>query len=317
MVPRSSATGADWGLLTALVALWGSAFMLTSLTIASIPPLTTAATRLACGLGVLLLALKISGQSAPPLLVASGTGRALNPAWKYLGAIGFFGNALPFGLIAWGQTHVASNVAGIFMAFAPLTTLILAHFLIRSEPITTERAVGFGLGFVGIAVLMGPEAVASLTAGDGGWGYRLALLCSAVSYGFSNVIARLMPPLPSLSAAMGLTLVATILMAPLALAFERPWTLAPTLQSLGAIAALGLLSTGLANVAFFALIARTGATFLALTNYLIPPWAVLMGVVVLQEPLGKDAVLALGLILAGVAIAQIPRQRHAENTPLR
>ncbi len=301
----------DWGLLAILVVFWGSTFLMIAIAVETIPPLTLSAARLVLASLVLLITLKISGETLPPLYLREAQFKRVNPVWFSLLGIGLIGNALPFLLLAWGQTQIPSSIASIYLGFSPLTTLILAHFLIRGEPITRTSALGFALGFAGICALMGPSAWSQFSLHAGTLVYQIAIIIGAVFMGLSNVIAKRMDRVEPLGAATGLTLLASIIITPLALVIDRPWDLTPSPQSLVMVVLLGLLPTGLANVIFFVLIRRTGAVFLALVNYLTIPWAVLMGMVFLSERPGWNALFALILILSGVAISQSRARRAA------
>src|SRR5262245_44021681 len=133
----------DWGLLAALVALWGSNFMFIKLGVSAVPPATLVATRLVIGAVILVTVVRALGYAFPPV------GRA----WTPYVVLGIVGNCLPFWFITWGQKSIDSALAGILMAIMPLTTLLLAHFFVAGERMTASRLAGFLLGFVGIVVL--------------------------------------------------------------------------------------------------------------------------------------------------------------------
>jgi drug/metabolite transporter (DMT)-like permease len=281
---------AEWALLIGLVALWGSSFLLVRVALDAFTPVAVTAGRLLIGAGVLLLVLLLTQRRVP----ASGR------AWAFFLTMAVLGNALPFFLIAWGQVAIPSGLTGILMAVMPLVVLLLAHFFVA----------GFLLGFVGVIVLTGPDALAALVGVDAALLSQLAVLTAAVCYGVAVIVARRGPPLnPVVTGAAVLSiasvLVGTVLVAGGALGgaeavVHHPPSLWPGL----ALAALGALSTGLATVVYFVLVARAGPTFLSLINYLIPVWAVVLGAVVLDERLPPRAFAALGLILAGVVIAR-------------
>ncbi|MBI2223389.1 MAG: DMT family transporter [Betaproteobacteria bacterium] len=142
----------DWALLAALVAMWGSAFLFIKLGVATVPPATLAASRLALGAATLYAVMRWRGLALPPA----------GSRWLSFGALAIVGNCIPFYLISWGQQVIDSALAGILMAIMPLATLLLAHFFVAGERMTANRALGFSLGFVGIVVLMGPAALAGL-----------------------------------------------------------------------------------------------------------------------------------------------------------
>lgn len=298
---------AEWGLLVLLVALWGSSFMLVRVALDAFTPIAVTAGRLLIGAGVLLLVLLLTRRRVP------GGGRT----WAFFLAMAVIGNALPFFLIAWGQASIPSGLTGILMAVMPLVVLVLAHFFVAGERLTPRRFAGFVLGFLGVVVLTGPEALAALVGADAALLSQLAVLGAAVCYGVAAIVARRGPPLnPVVTAGAvlsiagvvtGVGLVAGGLAGGAAAAVHHPVTPWPGL----ALAALGALSTGLATVVYFTLVSRAGPTFLSLINYLIPVWAVVLGALVLGERLPPRAFAALGLILAGVVIARWQFRRRS------
>jgi drug/metabolite transporter (DMT)-like permease len=291
---------AEWGLLFALVVLWGSSFLLVRVSLDAFTPVAVTAGRLLIGAGVLLLLLVLTRRRPP------GTLRA----WSFFAAMAIVGNALPFFLIAWGQREIPSGLTGILMAVMPLVVLVLAHFLVAGERLTRRRLAGFTLGFVGVLVLTGPEARAALVGREASFIAQLAVLSAAICYGIAAIIARRGPVLhPVVTAGAVLSIAGVVLGGVLVAAGLRDGSAAATHAAVGvapalALLALGALSTGLATVVYFSLVARAGPTFLSLINYLIPVWAVVLGAVALGERLPARAFVALALILAGVVLAR-------------
>lgn len=287
---------ADWGLLLALTLLWGSAFLFTKLAVGTIPSGFVVAGRLAIA-SLLLVPLALA--------VARGFpgGRRL---WLFLILIALFGNALPFSLITWGQEFIDSGLAGILMAIMPLATLSLAHFLVPGERLTPFRIGGFALGFCGVVVLMGPEAIVGLVDGSRHLLPMLAVLGGAVCYAVAAILARLRPPSDALSSAAATTLLATLMIVPFVL---RPGSLGPAATpsalSLVSVAVLGVFATALATILYFRLVKSAGPSFVSQLNYLIPLWAVLIGVIFLGETPEPKDFLALCLILSGVLLTQL------------
>lgn len=284
----------DWIGLLALVVLWGSAFALTELALAGFTPLQIVVVRAWIGAGALLL-----------ILAARGARLSSGPrAWLYILSMSVLGNVLPFYLISWGQQVVSSGLAGIFMAFMPLTVLVLAHLLVPGERMTVLKVAGLVLGLAGIVLLTGPDVLREL-AGEGSTLLaQLAVLGGAVCYGLNLIVARLSPPMDAMVLAAWVLLGAAGL-ATLAWGLGgAPFPRRPGVVPLGALAALGLLSTGLATVVYFAVVRRAGPTFLSLINYLIPVYAVLAGTLALGEELAPRSLAALAVILAGVVLSQ-------------
>jgi drug/metabolite transporter (DMT)-like permease len=297
----------DWTMLIALTLMWGSAFLFTKIAVARLPPELIVTVRLTMAASVLV-----------PLALARGRrpGRGLR-FWLFLVAIALLGNLLPFLLITWGQRAIDSGLTGILMAIMPLATLGLAHFLVPGERLTRWRVGGFLLGFSGVIVLIGPEAVLAVGGERGPLVPMLAVLAGAICYGISSILARLRPPSDALSTAATVTLLAALLSLPLlgtaaaGGALERvslplPWDV------VGALLFLGLLSTATAMIVYFRLLQLTGPTFVSQLNYLIPLWAVVIGVVFLGEQPTLGHLYGLGLILAGIFVARQERRRRPE-----
>jgi len=289
----------DWALLLALVAMWGSSFMFNKLGVASVPPLTLVAARLAIGALTLLIVLYAKGMRLPPA----------GPIWIAYAVLGIVGNALPFFLITWGQQVVDSALAGILMAAMPLATLVLAHFLILGERMTPARVAGFVLGFLGIVLLMEGAALASVGGAALQIISQLYILCGALCYSANSVMARLLIRSDFLSAAAGTLLVSAVLVVPIALVFDAPWRLQPSAVSIGAIVWLGAGPTAVATILYFRLISAAGPTFMSLVNYLSPAVAVFLGVTLLDEHPGVNAYAGLALILSGIALSQLRSRR--------
>src|SRR5262249_7962275 len=152
-------------------------------------------------------------------------------AWFAFTVAGLLGSTLPFCLIVWGQTHIASGLASILNATTPITTAIVAHFLTSDEKLTGNRVLGVLIGFAGAALMIGPDALAGL--GNHVWA-QLAVLGATVSSAVVGVYARIFKRLgiPPLIAATGQVTMAAILLAPAALIIDMPWTLPmPSLKS--------------------------------------------------------------------------------------
>jgi len=299
---------AEWALLCTLVVLWGSSFMLVRVSLEAFTPLAVTAGRLLIGAGVLAL-----------VLAALRRRVSRQPRhWLFFLAMALLGNVAPFFLIAWGQMAIPSGLTGILMAVMPLTVLLMAHFLVAGERLTRRRLAGFALGFLGVVVLTGPDARAVLVGREASFISQLAVLGAALCYGVAAIVARRGPVLHPVVVAAPVLAIAGILAGTLllaagaggesgAVAMHGPVERWPA----AAMLALGALSTGLATVVYFTLIARAGPTFLSLINYLIPVWAVVLGAVALDERLPPRAFVALALILAGVVLARWQFGRRA------
>jgi drug/metabolite transporter (DMT)-like permease len=210
---------------------------------------------------------------------------------------------VPFSLLVWGQTQIPSGLAAILNATTPLFAVLVAHVLTADERMTRGRLAGIVIGFAGVALMLGPEAWRGF--GDDLMA-QLACLAAACSYGFAGVFGRRFRRLgvPPLATATGQVTASTAMLVPLALLVDRPWQLAvPGIEVWGAVAALALLSTALAYILFFRILASAGAVNLSLVTLLVPPGAILLGALFLDERL--EPLHFAGMALIGLGLAAI------------
>ena len=218
--------------------------------------------------------------------------------------IALVGNLLPFSLITWGQRSIDSGLAGILMAVMPLATLALAHLFVPGERLTAYRIGGFLLGFVGVVVLIGPEAVLAIGGDQGPLLPMLAVLCGALCYGVSAILARLRPASDAVSTAAAVTALAALMSLPAGIGAGAIDVTTLSAPVVGAVLFLGVLSTAVSLIVYFRLIQTAGPSFTSQLNYLIPLWAVGIGVLFLGEQPRLSHLAALGLILAGILLSR-------------
>ncbi|MCU0809002.1 MAG: DMT family transporter [Candidatus Contendobacter sp.] len=281
----------DWGLVATLSVIWGGSFFFIGIAVKSLPPLTLVFLRVALAAAALNLVIPALGLHMPR---DRGT-------WSAFFAMGFLNNLLPFSLIVWGQTHIASGLASILNATTPVFTVIVAHFLTRDEKLTSNRLLGVLIGLAGVGVIIGPDALKGL--GVNVWA-QTAVLGAAVCYSFAGIYGRRFRRLgvhPVVTAA-GQVSASAVMLLPLALAVDHPWRLpAPGESAVAAVLGLALLSTALAYIIFFRVLASAGATNIMLVTFLIPVSAILLGSLFLGEQLSWRQFLGMGLIGAGLA----------------
>lgn len=282
-------------MVLALGLIWGGTFPVIELALTEFTPFWLAAGRIVFA-AVLTCA----------VWVAFGGRLFVSPPTKRektnLFLIGAMSTALPFMLISWGQNYVTAGFAGVSMASVALMVLPLAHVLVPGESMTRRKTLGFVIGFIGVAVLIGPDAFGSSGA-SGEVNGRLACLAAAACYAVSSVNMRQLPPMDGLGlSAITLVIGAGIVVGAALVVEGLPvW---PTPRGWFLIALLGLIPTAGANLLRVLVIRSAGPTFMSLTNYQVPLWSVLLGVVFLGEPLHASLFLALVLILIGVALSQ-------------
>jgi len=281
---------ANWLSVFSLGLIWGATFMVVALALRGYGPLTVAAAR--TGLGALTL-VAVAALTRPRL-------PAFTPRLAaHLIVIGLLSTAAPFFLLSWGQKTVESAFAGLSMAAVPLFVIPLAHVFVPGERMRPAKVAGFMLGFAGVVALVGTG-----TPADGGGVLpRIACLTAALCYAVSAITTRRCPPLdPLILAALSLTIGSLVLIPAMIVVEGLPRAEPP--QPMLAIVFLGLVPTALATLLRVTTIRSAGPSFMTLTNYQVPLWSALFGMLVLGETLSPRFFAALVLILSGLVLSQ-------------
>ena len=281
----------DWLRLVILSLLWGGSFFLIEIAVPHLPVLTIVWLRVTMAAGVLALVMAATGVPFPAAR-----------AWPALMVMGALNNALPFTAFVLAQGQITAALASILNATTPLFTLIVAAVLSREERLTPARLAGLVLGLAGVAVMVGGAA------STGGVADALPyLLClgAALSYAFASVWGRRFHRLGlvPMTTAFGMLAASALMLAPLVAIIDAPWGLpAPPALAVAAIAGLALVSTALAYLLYFRLLADAGAVNVALVTFLVPASAIALGIVILGETVLPRHLAGLALILAGLAV---------------
>lgn len=311
--PANRSMGAlDWATLIALSLLWGGSFFFNQVAVAEIPVFTVVVGRVALAAAILHVVVRLAGLAMPGDL----------KIWLAFLGMGLLNNAIPFSLIVWGQTQIGSGLASILNATTPLFAVLVAHRFTADEKITPARLAGVLVGLAGVAVMLGIDALGSLGSTldgtlDGALAAQLACLAAALSYAAAGVFGRRFRALgvPPLVTATGQVTASSALMVPLMLAVDRPWQMAlPGGEALAALVGLAALSTALAYILYFRLLASAGATNLLLVTLLIPVSALSLGVLVLGERLlavhlAGMALIGFGLVLIDGRLVRLAARR--------
>lgn len=281
----------EWALLIGLSLLWGGSFFFTGVAVRELPTFTIVVCRVLLAAVILLLVMRATATPLP----------RDKRVWRAFLCMGFLNNAVPFSLIVWGQMHIASGVASILNATTPLFTVLLAHLLTQDERMTPGRLLGVLLGLGGVAAMIGGDALRSLGVDVTA---QLACLAAAVSYAFAGLYGRRFKArgVSPLATATGQLCASSLLLVPVMLVFDQPWNLPmPGLATIGALIGIASLSTALAYVIYFRILATAGATNLLLVTLLIPVSAILLGVAFLAETLLPQHLMGMGFIGMGLA----------------
>lgn len=286
-------TGAQWAMLVTLSALWGGSFFFVGVAVKELPPFTIVTLRVTLAAACLLAIARFMGLRLPQD----------QRIWVAFFLMGLLNNVVPFSLIVWGQTHIASGVASILNATTPLFTVVAAHYLTKDEKFTASRMIGVLVGFGGVVVMIGGAA---LHAPGIDVIALLAMLSAALSYALAGVFGRRFRQMgvAPLTTAAGQVTASSVILLPVMILVDDPWSLSvPSLQTIGALIGLAVLSTAVAYVLYFRLLAEAGATNLLLVTFLIPFSAIVLGILFLGEVLEPRHI--AGMILIGLGLVAI------------
>ena len=276
-------------MLLLLAAVWGGSFFFGEVALREVPPLTLTLHRVIWAVPILVLIVLFKGISVP---------RSPRIWGAYL-VMGALNNAIPFSLLFWGQTQIESGLVSILNGTTAMFAAVVAGLLLPDEPLTAKKVIGAGLGIAGVAFIMGPSALTNFNLSNLA---QLAILGATLSYAFAGVWGKtaLAGQLPLMNA-LGMLIGSTVLMIPIVLVFDGRPNLALSLGVWGALIGMAVLSTALAYFLYFAILVRAGAANLLLVTLLIPPVAIGLGAVFLDERIGIEA--WIGFVIIGLGFA--------------
>lgn len=274
-------------MLAAVALLWGASFMFIKIAVRELAPATLVLGRI--GIGALTLAVVVAF-----IVGVRATAVAIRENLGWLVLVGLVNIALPFWLLSWGETRIDSGLASIIQGAVPIFNAVIAFGFFRDVRVTGLRLAGVGIGFVGVALLVGAQPHGKVLG-------ALAVVGMALCYAVGQLLAArhlasVQPPV----VAFATTAVAALAMLPLGVA-EAPQHL-PQWKTIGAVLALAVPLTALAFLLYYSIIAGAGAAYASLVTYLVPPIALLYGAIFLGERFGAAAIGGLALILGGVAL---------------
>ncbi|MBX5046196.1 DMT family transporter [Rhizobium lentis] len=291
-----------WALLVLLGLIWGGSFFFARIAVQHVPPLTLVFLRL------LLAALVLHAYIAGRLEIYS----TLQARWREFLVLGLINNALPHALIFFGQTRIGAGLAAILNATTPIWTVLVANYFTSDEKLSLAKIAGCLVGLAGTIVLIGPGISTGSEAPL--WALMLPVL-AAVSYGFAATYGKRFRDVPAPVTSAGQLTASSLIALPLSLLADRPWTLAaPPLDTVLAVLALALLSTAFAYILYFRIMAAAGATNASLVTLLVPPSAILLGVLFLGETLSLAEFAGITLIGCGLVILDGRAYRRLART---
>jgi drug/metabolite transporter (DMT)-like permease len=291
------ASRVNWLLFLALGFMWGSSYLFIKLAVDDFGTFTLVALRLAIGAALLWIVIRLAGQALPrePRI------------YGHLVVMGIVNIVIPFALITWAEQSVDSSIAAILTSAVPLFAIVIAPLFIYDEPIRVNGIIGLGIGFIGVIVLTSHD----LTLADADLTGEIALLGAALSYAIGAVYSRRnMRGVPPMIPAVFQVTFALLISGAIALVFERPWEARPDAEALFSIVWLGVLGSGFAYLAMFRLLASWGATRATMVAYEIPVVGIILGFLVLQEPIDGRLLIGTALVVGGIALVNSPFGRR-------
>lgn len=281
----------EWVMLFMLATMWGGSFFFAKIALQQIAPMTLVFLRVSLGAVALLVILKLMRKRIP------GDARI----WMAFFVMGLLNNLIPFALLFWGQTHIASGLAAIFNATAPIFTIVVAHFLTRDEKMTLPKAIGIAAGFAGVLILIGVD----IQRGVDRWAILAMLGCllAGLSYGFAAVYGKRFKAfrVDPIAVAFGQVFATSIMVLPVVAFFQPGLDVGGlTGEVILAVLALAIVSTAMAYVIFFRILERGGATNISLVAFLIPVSAIMLGTIFLGEQLHANHFLGMLAIFIGL-----------------
>ena len=282
----------DWVMLITLATVWGGSFLFNAILVAELPVITIVAIRVTVAALALWGFARVTGRKIP----------TTPQVWGALLILGVLNNAIPFSLIVQGQTQITSGLASILNATTPLFTILVAGFFLTDERFSILRVLGVIVGFSGVILMVGPEALGGLGADF--WA-QLCALGAALSYGFASVFGRRFRELnvDPVMVATGQVTMSSLVLWPIALWIDGPQDiLGLSFNAAASMFGLAVLCTSFAYIVYFLILERAGATNISLVTFLVPISAIILGALVLGESIFIKEIIGMTLIGLGLAI---------------
>ena len=288
---QTGMTSYEWGLLLLLSAIWGGSFYFFAILIKELPVFTIVFFRVFLAALVLWMVVFASGLKPPDSW----------PQWKNYFVMGLLNNVIPFSLIVWGESRVAPGLAAVLNATTPFFTVLVAHAFTANERLSWNRLGGAIVGLIGVAALVGFDSIKTLGSD---LIFQLAIVLAALFYAISSVWAQRFSQMPPMINAASQTTASSVLLLPLMLLVDHPWSLPmPSMLAIYSQLGLALVCTAVAYILFFTILKRAGSTNISLVTFLVPVSAMILGAALLNEQITTGHI--LGMLVIGIGLALI------------
>jgi len=297
-MPDNPKLAKELALLLALSTLWGASYTFIRIGVATIPPLTLIAARtLIAGL-ILMAILRLRGLELPKS----------REVWGRFLVQACLNSVIPFTLIAWAEQTIDAGLATILNSTSPIFAFLLAVLITRHEAVTGRKLLGVLAGLIGTCLIVGTEALAGI--GHQLWA-QIAIVAATLCYAGAALFGRNFKGLDPMMPAAGSLICGAVILLPISLMVDRPWTLHPSASSVFALIGLSVFSTALAFVIYFRLVQTLGAVGTTAQAYMRVPIGVAIGVLFLDEKLGQTAWIGLICVVIGVIAMTWPARKSA------
>jgi len=291
-LPRQPNMAGELALLLVLATLWGASYTFIRVAVATIPPITLIAGRTAIAGLLLLIIMRWRGVRMPRDAAS----------WRRFLFQACLNSVIPWTMIAWGERILDAGLATILNSTSPIFTFFLTLAVSRHESLTSRKLFGVIAGMAGICLIVGVQAMAGfgeqLTA-------QIVTVLAAICYAGAAIFSRGFKGLDPMAPAAGSLLCGAVVLIPLGLVVEQPWTITPSANSLLALLGLAVFSTAAAFVIYFRLIQTLGSVGTTAQAYLRVP----IGVLFLGEQLSPTAWVGLACVVIGVAAMTVPERK--------
>jgi drug/metabolite transporter (DMT)-like permease len=292
-IAPSSPRWRDYALLLALACCWSSTYPLTKIGLGSIPPVTFISARSLVAALFLLVILYARGKRIP----------SDAKAWKLFAQQQTINSTIPFLMITWAQQYVPAAPTVVLASTTPIFAFLITWGITRHEPATLLKLAGAVLGLAGTAVIIGLDALVGL---GGNIFAEMLILLATVSFACASIFGLRLSEYDPMAVAAGSLLFGGVLLLPVALVLDHPWTLRPTPEALVAVVGMGIFSSAFGLMLFYMCLTRLGTLITNAQGYLRIPIGVGLSVVLLGESVPSNLVLGLILVMAGVAAMTVP-----------
>ncbi len=285
----------ELGYLILLALLWGSSYLFLKIAVTEIPPIS-------------LIAYRVTGAAVFLLIVISVRREKLprdKQTWKMLLIQAFLNSFGAWVLLAWGQQYVDSALTSVLNSTSPIFVFLFTFFITRHESTSVIKLCGALLGLAGVILIVGVEALQGLGEQVAG---QLAAVVAAALYGGAAIYGKRFGHLSASVTATGTMIWSAIVLIPICLVLEQPWTLTPSLKAMASATALSILCTGCALLLYFRLVKTLGSLGAASQAYLRAGFGVMLGVMFLGEHITLVMALGIGAAITGVVLINLPRR---------